>query len=323
MEIGESLAMLTVSDGDVPCPFCASKADPVFETKEMVNDSAALSDSLGGMPRRTMRHPRADFDVFDAYYVTDDISGICMNAHHVLPGNAALAKCPPILQWMAGTTVVKKVFYDKKINMAVKKVHASKRDKRRAQLVAQNYPNETLVGDPEMKVVFSSKPKRTGITRTKTVDKKLVTGHIDFEVNDAKNGEWLPSNNAVVGWASLTAEMAQDFSGYGAMRPFHLSYAMHAMRVTKRQFHDAHEVYSAEVAKKLREIHMELNEMASSCLSHEGTKSKAPDGPFPAPQRLTGALYQLAALIRKEKLTLGTGSKPAAPWLTSMLSVGA
>lgn len=321
MQIGEAVAVLTVSDDGPPCPFCASKASDQFEKKELVNDSAVLADNMGGMPGKTMRHPIADFDVLDSYYVTDNISRLCMNAHHVIPGNAALAMSTSILKWIAGTTTVKKVFYDNAIKMKVAKVKVSARDARRAALVAEKYPDYVVLGDPNQKVIFSARAGRAGISREKTVDENLVTGQVDFDINNAKNGEWLPSNNAVVGWSDMSTETAQDFSGRGPQRPFQMSYAHHAMRVTKRQFHDAHEKYSSSVKDKLDEIALELDKLATDCLTHDGTRSKSPDGPFPAPQRLPAALYKLSDLIRNGHLILKSGA-PSADWLTSELSAG-
>ena len=98
---------------------------------------------------------------------------------------------------------------------------------------------------------------------------------------------------------------------------FPQAYAYNAMRVTKKQFHDAHEQYSSEVVKKLREIAMNLRNLANACLKHENTKSKE-GGPYPAPQRLSGALYKLASLIVDRELDC-TAKKPAAPWVTSDL----
>jgi hypothetical protein len=322
MQMGEPVAVLTISDDDQPCPFCASKASDKFETKELVNDSSKLAKALAGMPRKTMRHPLADFEVGEAYYVTDNISGICMNAHHVIPGNASIGKCPEVMQWMAGTTKIKKVFYKDEIKMKVKKVHPSKQDAERARIVAEMHPDHTVYGSPDMEVVFSTKKRRSGVTRTKTVSENLVTGRIDFDINDAKNGEWLPSNNAVVGWAKLEHETAQDFSGRGPELDFHVMYAHHAMRVTKRQFHDTHDDYSNEVKIKMKELDLALNDLATACLTHEGTRSKAPDGPFPAPQRLTAALYKVADVIRNEHLILKS-TAPVAPWTTSVLSTEA
>jgi hypothetical protein len=321
MQIGEAVAVLTVSDDGPPCPFCASKASDQPEKKELVNDSAKLADNMGGMPGKTMRHPIADFDVGEAYYVTDNISRICMNAHHVIPGNAALAMSTPVMKWLAGTTTVRKVFYDNAIKMKVKKIKASGRDAKRAALVAEKYPDYVVHGDPDQKVIFSTTAGRAGIARTKTVSENLVTGQVDFDINDAKNGEWLPSNNAVVGWSDMSTEKARDFTGRGPEQPFQLAYARHAMRVTKRQFHDAHEVYSDSVKDKLDEIALELDKLSQQCLTHENTPSKAPDGPFPAPQRLAAALFKLADLIRNEHLILKSGP-PSSSWLTSDLSAG-
>jgi hypothetical protein len=242
-----------------------------------------------------------------------------MNAHHVLPGNASIGNCPEVMQWMAGTTKIKKVFYDNAIKMKVRQVHPSKQDAERARLVAQSYPNQTVYGAPDMEIVYSTKMRRSGLSRTKTVSENLVTGQIDFDINNAKNGEWLPGNNAVVGWSDLAGETAQDFSASGPKRPFQVMYVHHAMRVTKRQFHDTHEHYSDEVKNKLKELDLALNQLATACLTHEGTKSKAPDGPFPAPQRLSAALYKMAGVIRNDHLIL-KATPPVGPWTTSVFS---
>jgi A nuclease family of the HNH/ENDO VII superfamily with conserved AHH len=199
----------------------------------------------------------------------------------------------------------------------VKKVSPSKQDAERARLVKESFPDQVVYGTPDMSIVYSTKKRRRGVSRAKTVSENLVTGQIDFDINNAKNGEWLPSNNAVVDWAAMAAELeAQDFTGKGPKRPFQLLYVHHAMRVTKRQFHDAHELYSDAVKDKLKELDLKLNELATACLTHDDTKSTAPDGPFPAPQRLSAALYKMADVIRNEHLILKS-SPPVAPWTTS------
>ena len=211
-----------------------------------------------------MRHPEADFDVFEPYYVSEQVSRIGFNAHHVIPGNASLGRCQQILEWMAGTTSIDKVFYDKVIQAKVRNVHASKRAATEKALIAAKHPDRVLYGDPDMTIVYRAKGK--GIHRAKKVSTNKVTGQIDYDVNDAKNGIWLPSNNAVDGWAIMATEPAVDL--VKRVRPFPQAYAYNAMRVTKRQFHDAHEPYSAEVLDKLREISMELHKLAAACLDH-------------------------------------------------------
>jgi hypothetical protein len=314
MEIGEAIAVLTTPSDDNPCPFCASKAQPTFEEKRMVSDSSKLAGNLGGI-HKTMRHPTGtDFDVFDPYYVSEQVSRIGFNAHHIIPGNASLGRCPEILEWMAGTASIDKVFYNKTIQARVRRVRASRRAAAAQAMIAARYPNEVLYGDPDMRILYSARGK--GIHRAKEVSTNKVTGTIDYDVNDAKNGIWLPSNNAVDGWAIMADEDAVDLKK--RTLPFPQAYAYNAMRVTKKQFHDAHEPYSAQVLDKLREISMELHKLSEACLAHENTPSKK-DGPFPAPQRLTGALYKLAELIVDQKLDC-TKSKPAKDWVTSDLA---
>lgn len=321
MEIGEAIAVLT--EGTEKCPFCGSTADPAPVEKEMINDSAKLAENCGGMPYRTLRHPQTDFDVFERYYVSEEVSRICFNAHHILPGNASLGKCPQVLEWMAGTVSIKKVFYDQPIQMKVRKVVASKRDSTRAKLVAAKFPDvdvpPTMFGDPKMRITFSTRSGKAGISRKKTVKTNKVFGKISFDVNDAGNGVWLPSNNAVDGWSLMAAEMVTPLRG-GRDLPFHGAYAGTAMEVTKHQFHDAHEKYSDAVVDKLREVAQALRGLAEGCKEHENPDSKK-DGKFRAPERLTNALYRLGMIIVREKLNLKScGGKPAQPWVTSDLA---
>src|SRR2546426_4896460 len=158
MEIGEAIAVLTTPEGDNPCPFCASKASPNFEGKKMVSDSSKLAGKLGGI-HRTMRHPEADFDVYEPYYVSEQVSRIGFNAHHIIPGNASLGRCPEILEWMAGTTSIDKIFYDKPIQAKLKTVHASKRASTEKALIAAKYADRVLYGDPDMSIMYSAKGK--------------------------------------------------------------------------------------------------------------------------------------------------------------------
>ena len=121
--------------------------------------------------------------------MSDAVSRNCFNAHHVIAGNAALGRCPQILEWMAGTTTIKKKFHDNPIQTAVMKLDASKCDAERARLVAAKFPDQViprvLYGDPKMKIVYSTMGGKSAIHRDKTVSENKVFGMIAFDVNDS------------------------------------------------------------------------------------------------------------------------------------------
>ena len=84
--------------------------------------------------------------------------------------------------------------------------------------------------------------------------------------------------------------------------------------------HDAHSDYSDAVTQKLKELDVEITKLALACREHEGSQANDNDGgPYPAPQRLAGALYKLANELSKrldvDKVT------PAHPWITSELAM--
>jgi hypothetical protein len=319
-ELFESVALGFLVEGDVPCPFCVSESDNQSVTKVMTNDSRELAQNLGGMPTNTMRL-KGDYEVVEKYFITDEISQLGLNAHHVIPGNASLGECPEILQWMAGTTTIKKKIYDKPINAKVKSIkNAALKDQLRAKLVSEKaeYQNTVLYGDPDMLVTFSTVPGRAAIHRDKTVSENLVKGEITYDINDSRNGVWLPSNNAIVGWSDMASSEFKAIDFNGKNRSFHEAYAYNSMFITQKQFHDAHENYSAEVVFKLRQIASQLNKLGNDCLMHQNTPSEK--NSYPAPERLTGALYILARHIISEKLDLKTACQPSSPWITSRLS---
>jgi hypothetical protein len=90
------------------------------------------------------------------------------------------------------------------------------------------------------------------------------------------------------------------------------------MRASKVQFHDAHPTYSEQVIEELKKLDTELLRLAEECLQHQNTRSKK-DGPYPAPQQLTAALYKLARLCGRQLDLLET--TPESPWYTSELSL--
>lgn len=318
-EIAEAVAVLLGETGKDECPFCGSKEpQPGFETLELTNDSALLAKSMG-RPSYRVKNPDAeqDYDIFDTYWVSDSVSKICLNAHHILPGNASVAKCPEIRKWMAGKTVFKKKFYDSEISRKVKKVESGKRDATRANLVAKKYETK-LVGDPETEIAFSTIPGRKPVVRENTVNSQHVTGTVDFDVNHTRNGIWLPSNNAIADWSDIKGKNAEDLNGDDG--PFAECYAFNCMEATGYQFHDAHPDYSDAVVQKLKELEIEVNKFAIECQEHTDSQANKNGGaPYPAPRPLAGAIYKLAGELAR-KLKIEEDVTPTAPWITSQLS---
>ena len=109
MEIGESIAVLGIRAAtEVPVLRNDGHSSPA--KKEMTNDATVLARNAGGMPSASTPNPESseDYTIFAKSWLSDDESQIVMSPHHLLPGNASLARCPEILKWMAGTTSVTK-----------------------------------------------------------------------------------------------------------------------------------------------------------------------------------------------------------------------
>ncbi|MBI5017322.1 MAG: hypothetical protein HZB55_17785 [Deltaproteobacteria bacterium] len=329
MDIGEAVAVLVNTGGPKKCPFCDSKAGPNFEKKEMVNDAAVLAKNAGGMPYDTAKNPESvdDYYIFEKYWISDDESQIVLNPHHVLPGNASLARCPQILKWMAGTTSVKKEEHSKTVTLTLKKIMAkvkrfpkSQRATKLKVMFKQSFPAKPIKEAPGGIVVFALDGDKVD-GHSKPVSDNYVTGQITFDVNDGPNCIWLPSHCALESWSDMEGlpawHMDQD-SGKHNPITFEVAYAYNTMKKTRVQFHDAHPEYSTAVIKELKKLDFSLQKLADKCLMHPNTKSKK-NGPYPAPQQLTASLYKLAELCKK-KLNLKK-TKPAKPWYTSKLAL--
>ena len=322
-DIGEAVSVLLGGPAKDECPFCdAEEEEPELEEKEIINDSAQLARNSGGMPRRRTANPDCDKDyhIFDKYWVSNATSRIAFNAHHLIPGNASLAKSKPIRKWMAGTTVVKKKFYDSVIELQVAKSPESKQASNRAALVKKKYKTEKLLGPIDAVITYRTVGKKKAIHRDNTVATEHVTGQIDYDQNGVQNNAWLPSNNAIADWGAVKSAPATDEDGNADS--FNACYAYNTMMATGWQFHDAHPAYSTEVKNRLNGLEMEVKKLANGCIDHEESQANENDGkPFPAPHRLTGALYRLSSCFKKRlKVDIESGKTPKSPWLTSDLS---
>lgn len=308
-QLGESVAVSVFQQG--PCSFCESKKqNPKFDELEIENDSAKLATKCSGMPNDTIDNPPADksYYIWEGYWISANKSKVCQNAHHIVPGNASFAKCQALQKWFAGKVTVTKKYYLKPA--VVNNSQAS------GKFVTTVNP-----GPPDQSVSYLLSPSSTGattrVTRESTVEENLVTDKVDFDINDRRNGVWLPSNNAVKGWSAAKELDATDMDG--ADCSFGYAYSFNAMKETGHQFHDAHPDYSAEVIKELTAIDTKVQQSADACIAGcQGSQGKAQQK-HPAPQRLASTVFQLATEIRP-LLRIPPFNTPKPPWLTSSLS---
>ncbi len=318
-DIGEAVAVSVPAPDD--CPFCNSEEDdPQYKELTFENDSAILARNCGGMPSKTLPNPEAEktYEIYERYWVDEDKSKICFNAHHVIPGNAAFAKAYDLRKWLSGKNVVKKIFYDKAINEEVRKHPVARREAKRRKLVEEKYPAKVIVGPPDAVVTYRTVAKRKAIHRENTIDEKHVTGAVDFDINSQKNGIWLPSNNAIADWEKIKNVLAEDMDG--EENTFALCYAYNAMKSTGVQFHDSHEAYSEAVLEELKKLAVEVRKLALYCHEHEGSQANENQGkPYPAPKTLPSAIYRLGRSVAR-RLDVKSVT-PAKPWVTSELAL--
>jgi len=203
-QIGEAIAVAAVKKTS-PCWYCEEKptwpprkndenADPqsseaededdVPENDES-NESSALGDALGTAPKWKIDCPTTESPV--------DVGPA---AHHLIPGNASLAKA--------------------------------------------------------MKSGLKDYMREGGEFN--------LASDIGYNVNNEKNGVWLPGNYGVrpgknnykKKWGSQSAA-------------FKLDYANRVMKAVKKQFHDAHPKYSKNVLQTLESIAEKLGDLAEKC----------------------------------------------------------
>ena len=284
-QLGELVGIATMDKG--PCPLCESKEkNPKSEELDLHNDSLKLANYLGKQPGTLVPNldgttiPDPHYYIKERYWNNDATSVVAANAHHIIPGNASLSRCPALLKWMAGKVTFTKVRYEK---LTKAKAH-----------LAGTTQSSTVPGPPDIVVMDNVILSGTGAslkhTVLRTVNEQHVTGKIDYDVNKNRNGAWLPSNNAIDGWGGLSGV-------------FKSLYAKIAMRNSGFQFHDAHPNYSNEVKLDLAELDKKLTTKKAECILG-CTPSQDPP---PAPKRLTHSLETLSTELAKFlKLSKGT-----------------
>lgn len=296
------------------CPFCKSKKEKAEKVKwtytedtcedtrssdeaddgnyTLHNDSGKLAKVLGKGHFKPIKNILASktYYIYENYWIEPgEKSEVCGNAHHIIPGNASLAKCTAILKWMAGTVVVKRVRYSK--------------PKKEATVKKKTYTDEEGV-----KVSKSWSRTDKGNQKLETIKEieGKVTGYVDWDLNGLNNGIWLPSNNSIYKWKNNDWEFKRDFANA-------------AMNSTKkpRQFHDCHCEYSSKILDMLCEIAKDLDKRSQACDAADH-KCKDKDELFPVPEQLKKSLIEMASEIKK-KLE-GDPNEWKIPWLTSKMS---
>jgi hypothetical protein len=319
-ELGEAVGLAFFTNPQT-CPFCSSKPEK-GKKLELTNDAADLGVACGGMPSVVMKNPPAvskseDYYIWEDYFITADQSRICLSAHHIIPGNAALSRVPSLLKWLAGTVEFVKVWYEK--TPEVKRKKKAGRYKPGTVEKSEEDPD-----GPDQTISFILKPTKSGattsITREIVTDEDLVTGVVKYDVNGKLNGEWLATNKPVWQWTKVAGMAVKNIDG--KRTTLEKGYAFNAMRATTRQFHDAHERYSKAARRALGNLAKKVEKRAEDCASNNGCPGSAgKTGKHKAPSDLKDALDNLSDKKIRPKLkvpTKGTKSpKPKKPWYTS------
>jgi hypothetical protein len=261
----------------------------------LCNDAGLLAKALGRQPFKAIDGPVGA--PLKKGYWEGNKSRFCGNAHHLIPGNASLAKCTCVLKWMAKKVTVTKVRYTAKAPAWVG-VQAPNWIGARTTSPAPGVVETTTV---------SMMTKGAKVETSKVVQGR-VTGKVVYDLNAATNGVWLPSNNAVDGWRKNTSP------------EFKSRYARLAMSSSEppRQFHDAHPAYSDEVIKQLGCIEFAIRQRADACKANAHGTADA-NGVLPAPQKLPAVLNRLATELRTK--LVGTPMRWSSPYYTSQRSL--
>lgn len=235
MQIGEAVELPTAPDpSEDKCWACEEGPETTptpktdltevpsslgFPENDLTNDSAGLGANLQFKPVWNIQVPTG----VDASGVKTVVSAtVTPGAHHLIPGNASLAKCSAILDLMVA-------------------------------------------------------------------DRGKITADIGYDVNDARNGIWLPGSYGV---NEASASIPMKWTQY----QFKIEYAFAAMNTAGAQFHDSHPEYSRLVIRSLRaladKITLKAPEKCGICDKKITDKARPPFG-------LVGRLHRLSSLHRK------------------------
>jgi len=295
--VGKLVAM---SVKDEECPFCDVEEPPPGDGhKVLKNDAQKLRGSIGAEPNWTFQLPhkwRETGPVRDSYLT--EINGyrcarVSANAHHIIPGNESLWPTRSLLKWMAPVVEM------------TKSGQPTKRKPR------------TKEPTPQTTISIGERKNRNGDTvYTKTTTQTITTSHnitgkIKWDVNDAENGIYLPSGNAVLPKSEL-----DQIVGIRASKS-RREYAKLAMGASGHCFHERHVDYSREVRSYLQEISLAIEEKYEKCSNGEQGCESVPGDPKPAPEQLTDILNNLSDMIRGYL----EGERFSEPWYTSRIAL--
>jgi hypothetical protein len=221
-EIGEAVGVALADELTTECPFSHDEG-PHDKKNDLKNNSHKLGSSLAGDG-----DPEPDVEVTYTFLGKKKTVKVICGAHHLIPGNASLAKSQKLLKLMK---------------------------------------------------------------------KGELKGDIGYGVNHANNGVWLPGNYA---WNAQSALRWGRLSAEGGLE-IQYAYAYAAMSKMRRQFHDAHPVYSGEVRAILEKIRLKLLDVKAGCEKCQEVNGKKPYNP---PYGLVGILDGVSAHL----LGMVTGS---------------
>ena len=134
-----------------------------------------------------------------------------------------------------------------------------------------------------------------------------VTVNIGYDVNGSHNGFWLPGNYAI-----RPARVKKRWSGVMAKNPdWCYQYMLAVADRTRRQFHDRHKDYSAEVRQFLDKI-------LQAFATHRKKKCEVcgdPKKKLPPPYIIKKRVYNLSKFLRTR--VRWPVRKKCLPWITS------
>lgn len=174
-----------------------------------------------------------------------------------------------------------------------------------SQLGCSSRPHRVIANPHHLIPGNESLKKATELLKWIFGAKNLIESDIGYNVNNQRNGVWLPSNNGMRGnrkWKSGSA--------------FKAKYAALAMDKAGGHFHDRHNTpYSQSVTEVLNKIADRMNGIDSRANCPYKTE-KGEDGKYTPPYALVARLNGVSERLRGY---LKTGSQPQASYYTSKL----
>lgn len=168
-------------------------------------------------------------------------------------------------------------------------------------------PGEGSLARSELKFYM----KKDETVQSETGKSWKILCHIGYNVNGAHNGIWLPGNYAIRKPTKTWYKSPDNLKSWSDLEghDWCINYVAAVSKVTKRQFHDAHEKYNESVEELLNKISTKLMAHQEYCKECEGIKEVAP--PYFIKQRL----YNISGFLRRH--LKGSPAAWKRPWYTS------